>query len=132
MLKNLEEFVQAYLTTALWSSNDDNGDPLDDNRDESDIAPDSRTKMEADCAAFYNANLPLMEAAIETDNVKYGPDFGLYGRAGHDFWLTRNGHGAGFWDGDWPEPFATQLSDAARATGMRDLYVGDDGAIHQM
>ena len=23
----------------------------------------------------------------------------------HDFWLTRNGHGAGFWDGDWPEEF---------------------------
>jgi|TARA_R110000744_G_scaffold366338_1_gene475354 hypothetical protein len=22
-------------------------------------------------------------------------------RIGHDFWLTRNGHGAGFWDGDW-------------------------------
>lgn len=21
--------------------------------------------------------------------------------AGHDLWLTRNGHGAGFWDGDW-------------------------------
>jgi hypothetical protein len=24
-------------------------------------------------------------------------------RFGHDFWLTRQGHGAGFWDGDWPE-----------------------------
>lgn len=24
-------------------------------------------------------------------------------RAGHDFYLTHNGHGAGFWDGDWPE-----------------------------
>ena len=22
-------------------------------------------------------------------------------RIGHDFWLTRNGHGAGFWDGGW-------------------------------
>ena len=24
-------------------------------------------------------------------------------RIGHDFWLTRNGHGAGFWDGDWDD-----------------------------
>ena len=24
-------------------------------------------------------------------------------RAGKDFWLTSQGHGAGFWDGDWPK-----------------------------
>ncbi|MCU9611740.1 hypothetical protein OEK97_27930, partial [Escherichia coli] len=50
--------------------------------------------------------------------------------AGHDFWLTHNGHGAGFWDGDWPEPFATQLTNAANEFNEIDLYVGDDQQIH--
>jgi hypothetical protein len=50
--------------------------------------------------------------------------------AGHDFWLTRNGHGAGFWDGDWPEPLATVLTDAAHAFGELSPYVGDDGLIY--
>jgi len=30
-------------------------------------------------------------------------EYPIEAQAGHDFWLTRNGHGAGFWDGDWPE-----------------------------
>ena len=36
---------------------------------------------------------------------------------GHDLWLTRQGHGAGFWDGDWREPEATALTEYARSIG---------------
>lgn len=32
-------------------------------------------------------------------------------------------------DGDWPEPYATTLTDAARAFGNVDLYSGDDGKV---
>ncbi len=53
-------------------------------------------------------------------------------RAGNHFWLTRNRHGTGFWDGDWPEPAATRLTDAAHAFGEYNLYIGDDGKIHGM
>ncbi|OQM74930.1 hypothetical protein [Manganibacter manganicus] len=49
--------------------------------------------------------------------------------AGHDFWLTRCRHGAGFWDGDWPEPAATILDNAAKAFGNADLYIGDGGKV---
>jgi hypothetical protein len=48
---------------------------------------------------------------------------------GHDFLLTRNGHGVGFWDrgygerGDW-------LSKQSHPYGTWDLYVGDDGELH--
>ena len=45
-------------------------------------------------------------------------------------WLTRNGHGAGFWDGDWPEPVASRLTKSAKRFGSFDLYVGDDGKVH--
>jgi hypothetical protein len=36
----------------------------------------------------------------------------------------------GFWDGDWLEPYATRLSEAARKFGEFDLYRGDDGLIY--
>ena len=52
--------------------------------------------------------------------------------AGHDFWLTRCGHGAGFWDGDRPEPAATVLTKASKAYGEVDLYIGDDGKVYAM
>ena len=49
---------------------------------------------------------------------------------GHDLWLTTCGHGAGFWDGDWEEPIATQLSEWCRKHGDIELYVGDDQLIY--
>jgi hypothetical protein len=50
--------------------------------------------------------------------------------AGHDFWLTRNGHGAGFWDGDLSEDVGNALTEAAKKFGECHLYVGDDGQIY--
>jgi hypothetical protein len=49
-------------------------------------------------------------------------------RGGHDFWLTRNRHGAGFWDGDWER--GAELTKAAHTFGGIDLFVGDDGRVH--
>lgn len=58
----------------------------------------------------------------------------------HDLWLTRNGHGAGFWDRQElafiPEGYDKELgdllSDIARAMGESDAYIGDDGFIYFM
>lgn len=117
-IRKLDAFTEQYIETALWSSMDDEGRPLDDNFDISDIAPETLDKMVADAKAFQGEHW---------DDIKSDP-----GRAGHDFWLTRNGHGAGFWDGDWPEPEATRLTDAAHAYGSFDLLVGDDGMVHSI
>lgn len=125
-------FFVSYVGAALWSSTDDQGEPLDDNRDRDDIATATLDAMRRDCAAFYAAN----ELAIHCEDAPLSRDFeGSYparqaAMAGHDFWLTRCGHGAGFWDGDWPEPYASQLDHAARAMGNVDLYVGDDGKVY--
>lgn len=51
-------------------------------------------------------------------------------QAGHDFWMTRNGHGVGFWDGDWIEPYAGQLDRLAKSFDQVDLYRGSDGRIY--
>lgn len=118
---SLDTFTRAYIECALWSTNDestpDGGVPLDRSYDVRDIAPATLARMVSDCELFQR------ECA---DDLAEGDDE----QAGHDFWLTRNGHGAGFWDGDWPEPAATRLTDMSHGFSAIDLYVGDDGQIH--
>lgn len=118
----MDNFTKAYIECALWSSHDEStpegGEPMDQNYCADDLAPETLTAIEAECAAFQAEN--------ESDLSPHEPE-----RGGIDFWLTRNGHGAGFWDGHWPEPQASRLDAAAKAAGERDLYVGDDGLIHQ-
>ena len=110
-------FLDAYINAAFWTSYDDNEMPLDASYRVEDISEDLIRKMIEDCAAFLaKADIP--------DN--------LLSQAGHDFWLTRNGHGTGFWD--HPEGYgkekALELSVLADTFGVVDLYVGDDGRIY--
>ena len=124
-----EQFLAAYIECALWSSTDnsrdDGGDPLDRNYSLDDIAPETLAQMRADCEAFTAS--PEWEAA-------YADDFWTASQGGHDFWLTRNGHGAGFWDRYWRdddgEAHGRALSDLARGFGGFDLYIGDDGRVY--
>lgn len=114
-------FVDSYIRTALWSSNDESddsggGEPLDRNYSESDLTKEALKKMTADADRFYRENRE--DLASGTDSL-----------GGHDFWLTRNGHGAGFWDGDWPEPQASRLTAASKRFGESSLYVSR-GKIH--
>lgn len=84
----------------------------------------ARDRLRADCLAFFTDEvLDLLDGAVATV-------LDPWTQAAHDFWFTRNGHGAGFGDGDWPEPLAKVLADRARAFGPCELYVGDDGLIH--
>lgn len=116
-----DSFVDAYIACALWSSTDESdesgGNPLDDNYSEEDIAPSAREAMRADCDAFYAANAADL-SRIADDS-----------QAGHDFWLTRNGHGAGFWDRG-NGALGERLSKASKVFGEVNLYVGDDGKIY--
>lgn len=91
------------------------GYPMDKNYGKRDIVKSTLAKMRADCETFLKAN--------------YEDVNGEYSQAGHDYWLNRNGHGAGFWDGDWPEPAASRLDKASKAFGEFSLYVGDNGKI---
>ena len=118
-----EEFFRAYVGAALWSSNDDDGEPLDDGRDESDVAPEALASMRKDCDAFCDAHAELL-AQVPAKHQWSSDELN-----GHDFWLTRNGHGVGFWDRGYGA-LGERLSEACRAYGGCDLYVGDDGKIH--
>jgi hypothetical protein len=127
-----EAFFTHMMVTALWSSTDDSDTPLDAEHDIDDVHPDTLARLRSEAVAFYQANrehIHCVDAPLarDMDGSSYKREAAM---AGHDYWLTRCGHGAGFWDGDWPEPAATVLDNASKASGNVDLYVGDDGMIH--
>jgi hypothetical protein len=117
----LNAFQRGFLTAALWSSTDESddsgGEPLDKNYSIEDIAPETLASLLKDCDDFCEENAELLARAGDDE------------QNGHDFWLTRNGHGAGFWDRGYGA-VGDKLSDACKRYGSVDLYVGDDGMIH--
>lgn len=117
-----DDFTAAYVECALWAesdqSDDSGGQQLSENYDANDIDPATLASMIADCTDFQEANEEDLYQSGLSDEY-----------AGHDFWLTRNGHGAGFWDRGLGET-GKKLTDAAHAYGEFNIYVGDDGKIH--
>lgn len=139
----LDSFTQAYIDCALWSSTDnacidecegDNhskrcgretgGEPLDRNYSANDLSPECLKRMVEDCRAFQAHEETVLDMASRVDGLDYNSC-----KAGHDFWLTRNGHGVGFWDRGLGK-VGDELTKASKAYGNADLYVGDDGMIH--
>ena len=121
-LVNIDPFTRSYMQTALWSTTGDDGQPLDEKYNIDDISDETKAEMIADCTDFQEM---AAEHLLQT-----GDDEAVYVKAGKDFWLTRNGHGAGFWDGDWQGEAGSILTKMAKSFGGVDLYVGDDGKIY--
>jgi hypothetical protein len=124
----LDEFVTAYLVAALWSEFDDEEDPLEDNYGIEDMPPCTINRAVRHCSRFRKENADDLKASGLEDS-----------RAGHNFWLSRNGHGSGFFDEycnrnfdrDSAEDQACQaLQEAARGFGEANLYVGDDDNLY--
>ena len=91
------------------------------------IATSAQEKCSIDCADFIQANLEDLQEYAE--RLGDHPEYTAWERAGHDFWLTRNGHGAGFWDRGLGD-LGDRLSNAAHVYGSVDPYVGDDNLVH--
>jgi len=94
----------------------------------SDLAPVTLLRIVSDCAAFQGSSDWQAFLTLRDNGGAEGDD----DQGGRDFWFTRNGHGAGFWARE-PYTYASHaeaLSDAAKAFGYVDAYVGDDGKVY--
>lgn len=114
IISKLDTFTRQYIETALWSENDNadpsGGSPLDSNFSIEDITIDTLKRMAKECMEFQKTNAALLA------------EHGDYSQAGHDFWLTRNGHGAGFWDRGLGE-LGEKLTAASKNYGGFHLYI---------
>lgn len=102
----LKGMVQGYLECAQWTNED-----LDDTNNRFNIS----TLKQAinDCGNF------LTSINYQTKKIPAS-------QMGHDFWLTRNGHGAGFWDRD----LGDYLTEVSKLFKEVNIELGDNGLIN--
>lgn len=102
-----------FLIAAIWADCEEGTHPR---------APKAtEAKAVVLCRKFIEENETLFNSAMERGEHGYGshPDAGSPEAAfGHDLWLTRQGHGVGFWDRDeLGKQLGVDLSEACKRAG---------------
>ena len=116
----LSQIVRGYIITALWTEeerinqeNDETKKSIDDLSID-DYAPNSLVKANKDIKEFIE---------LAGDSVcQYLEDYDCE-QLGHDIWLTRNRHGAGFFDRKLDDEVETALTNATHELGEVGLYL---------
>ncbi len=122
----IDAFTRGYLEAALWTSDPDPGSGQWYEHDDwtiDNIDPKSLARAIEVCKDFQDANREDLDEVSDTYHVDDS-------QHGHDFWLTRNGHGVGFWDRGYGD-VGRRLSDASKVYGSADVMgpeTGDNGA----
>ena len=111
-LPSCDSFTVDYLEAIEWTLDEEYADKAIG------FSKEAIAKAKEDCEAFQEAN--------EDDLTAYETETGYTG--GVDLWLTRNHHGAGFWDRGL-EDLGQRLTDAAQL-GSQDAYLGNDNLIY--
>jgi len=99
-----DSMLTGYLAAAIWAGLDEDRYTLDD------IAYGSIMCASREIGRFVE----LAGSLLDSEDPS---------QVGHDFWLTRNGHGAGFWDGDYEDSKGRQLTAISKGFGTSDIYV---------
>lgn len=123
----LDDFTQGYVEALFWTQGGDEESELGDTGF-MDMSPMSILKAKQDCARFQQTAKTLLAQAYGKP-ISGGKEYDA-AHAGHDFWLTRNGHGVGFWDRGFENALGEALSDVAEAFGGSDAHLGDDGKVY--
>jgi len=120
---DFDMFVFGYLKGATWADTPEEDITWNEHGGEFNMAmPDlcftnrAVKRAKADCQRFLDSGARKVIETISGDHWE---------SAGIDLWLTRQGHGAGFWDR--PELYghdeSKELSDLAHRMGETGLYV---------
>ena len=134
--RDLDSFTQAYVMCAFWTaeprpSSGDYAEQFEPGQWD-DLSEDDQARVISDCESFQTENAKALNIAY--NHRSFYPsqrgDWDGESRAGHDFYLSRNGFGAGFQDrGDhfiWD-----MLAEAARKVGESQLNYWADCERHR-
>ena len=115
--RDIDIMTASYLETAEWA----------DKPEESEVYAEfdihSGRQARADCESFAYATHPWLCGDCETDGTIID-----WERAGHNFYLSRCGHGAGFFDCDLVKPYGDLLQAKAQKYGAihyAEYQIGD-------
>ena len=115
--KIVSTVVTAYLEAVVFTELGPDSDIPSD----AEFSPVATFRAWEICADFLAQSAGLLEEYVGAGRT--------WESFGHDIWLTRNSHGAGFWDRGLGS-LGNKLSDTAKHMGSADAYVGDDGLVH--
>ena len=117
----MDKRLSDYLACALWSS----GEEYDD-YGVFDFAPSALERAEKDLTDFWDKILPHFDKYENWNDEPSDRD------TAHDFWLTRCGHGTGFWDnpGIYGVENGEIFTQIAKEFGEAWLYIGDDDLVY--
>lgn len=107
MIHNIQTVTHHYLVCAAWSDSPDDATG-------SEFGSLSKDNAYKDCANFVQQAGSLLDDWSDE-------------QIGHDFWLTRNHHGAGFWDRDLPN--GDELTKLAHTFQECCLFVSDNDEL---
>ena len=109
------------LETLLWSSivGDEPADQFEPSQELKDRVGD-------DFARFEDMLEEVLPDFDIVDDCKIQCD--EFEQLEHDFILTVNGHGAGFWDGDWES--GDELTTICKRFPQIEVYLGDDNLLY--
>lgn len=127
---DIEAVLNGFVTCGLWLSHteedDDRGENLDEFAEMQDITPHAMQEMREECIEFVRYNLAdLLACAPVHDRGEWS----YSEQVGHDLWLTRGRHGAGFWDRGYGDA-GDRLSEACRPYGEPNLWADENGQVH--
>ena len=115
--------INQLIETLLWCSHGDEDEFLDSGDHE--VSEQLRDKLKTDYQEFIDS---LPDGFVAEDHFIGSSDANE--QLAHDYILTRNHHGCGFWDGDWGKDMGDLLTKLAQSKPEIEAYVGDDGLIY--
>jgi len=127
---NIKKIMDNYLECAIWTEEE----RLKEENTEGyegeikNIIPDADLNIHnfsdnSKIKAYEDIKLFLKYAGNAVDGIDEE-------QLGHDIWLSRNGHGAGFFDRGYDDKIEKILMDSAHKIGSADIYLGDDGLLY--
>ena len=128
--------LQQLAATILWSEFDNStpsgGEPLDKNYGIQDFDPESLATLSQKFEAFVSkAETAITEATgladwTSIDEFYTGPSSSDY-QTEHDYIMTVNGHGCGFWEThDWEPEVGKILTKLAKADSEIHCFIDED------
>lgn len=111
---DVNEILNSYLETAIWA----------EESDENDLQ--GKTIQELDKNSKANSAIEIYQF-LQKAQQEASDELNTYDEEGigHNLWLSRNGHGAGFFDDN-----NDKLQNLARNMKSVNIYSGDDGKIY--
>jgi len=134
---NASAFLRGYVDCLIWTGMLDTADGSGDSIPEGEIDREDvafrlplrdLAEIISDCEGFQDLARETLEA-IEASGTGPTTECSFEEYSGHNFCLTRNRHGTGFWDRGYPADLADKVTKDSQSFGEHNLMMSVCGSL---